>query len=165
MSEEVIDISSKHEGPAGRLSNFTERRFVFRGIPCASIEGVLQAVKFKDVDEQRRVCGLAGWEAKRAGQAGNHEWQSTQILYWQGTAMARGSGLYQQFLEDLYATVSEQCPKFREDLLATGHAKLAHSIGSQKRAETVLTEAEFCDLLTYMREAVRTGNVREVSEP
>lgn len=36
-----LDIHSKKRGIAGRLSNFTKRSFVFDGIACRSIEGVL----------------------------------------------------------------------------------------------------------------------------
>ena len=43
-----MDIGKGSGGVAGRLSNFTPRKFIFDGVECNSIEGVLQSFKFKN---------------------------------------------------------------------------------------------------------------------
>jgi len=63
----TIDIHSGAPGVIGRLSNFTKREFVFDGVSCRSIEGVLQSFKFEDIDKQSKICALYGMRAKRAG--------------------------------------------------------------------------------------------------
>ena len=42
--------------------------------------------------------------------------------------------------------------KFKKALKATGNATLTHSIGKNKRSETVLTTQELCSRLTYLRD-------------
>ena len=55
---EVIDIGSSSKSELGkRLSNWANYPFVFDGITCRCLEGVLQAFKFPDENEQRRSCG------------------------------------------------------------------------------------------------------------
>ena len=49
---EVIDIGLKSKSEFGRkLSNLVDHPFVFDGVECRCIEGVLQAFKFSDVKE------------------------------------------------------------------------------------------------------------------
>lgn len=62
-----MDIGKGSGGVSGRLSNFTPRRFVFDGVNCNSIEGVLQSFKFKNPEMQKEVCKLVGSAAKFKG--------------------------------------------------------------------------------------------------
>ena len=77
-----MDIKSGSGYPQGALSNFAPRRFVFDGVECNSIEGVLQSFKFKDIEIQKYVCTLVGRQAKSKGR--NKKWWQKQELYWQG---------------------------------------------------------------------------------
>lgn len=64
----MIDIKGNSPDPrAAYLSNFEERHFVFRGVPCKSIEGLVQAFKRQDIAEQHELCQLVGKVAKKAG--------------------------------------------------------------------------------------------------
>lgn len=148
--EAPVDISSMATGPAARLSNFTERHFVLDGIVCASIEGVLQSLKFSDAQRQREVCGLIGSRAKKEGRGA--DWRASQLLNWQGEDYPRDSEAYQGLLDRLFQTVYEQDPSFAEDLRATGSQRLVHSIGKSDPTESVLTEREFCERLESLRE-------------
>lgn len=60
----TIDVFSSGAYPANVLSNFYPNAFVFDGVPCASMEGLLQSLKTKDPTLQRKVCGSVGKEAK-----------------------------------------------------------------------------------------------------
>lgn len=62
-----MDIGKGSGGVAGRLSNFTPRKFIFDGVECNSIEGVLQSFKFKNFEMQKEICKLSGLGAKQRG--------------------------------------------------------------------------------------------------
>ncbi len=140
-----LDIHSKKRGIAGRLSNFTRRAFLFDGILCRSIEGVLQSFKFSSPTEQKIVCGLWGVQAKLSGEG--REWKESQTLHWNGSTYARESEEYAALLSRLYDAVYEQDAAFRRDVRRARRYRLVHSIGKSDPRETVLTEQEFLSLL------------------
>ena len=143
-----MDIGSNNSGPAGKLSNFTPRPFVFRGVECNSMEGLLQAFKFKDPEMQKHCCTLVGFKAKKFGSKKN--WQTTQTLWWQGEPIKRDSDEYQEMLDEAYEALYTN-EKAKKTLLATNDANLTHSIGRSKMNETVLTKQEFCSRLMKIR--------------
>jgi hypothetical protein len=148
---DVIDIRYNASGVASELSNFTQRAFLFKGVWCASIEGVLQAIKSPNLAVQEKRCLLYGVQAKRAGK-GSSDWKDSQTLFWKQTAMGRASKEYGTFLTELYDAVFEQCLSFRSALTATGTQHLLHSIGRGKNpSQTVLTEDEFIAQLVRLR--------------
>ncbi|KWA84090.1 hypothetical protein WL29_22250 [Burkholderia ubonensis] len=146
-----MDIRSGCGYPGSALSNFAPHAFVFDGVACASMEGLLQALKFDKAHIQVEVCKLVGKAAKFRGHARNQAWQRVQTLWWQGTAMARNSKEYQDFLDRAFQAMLEQSESFRKALLATGDAVITHSIGKHKESETVLTERELCSRLMKLR--------------
>ena len=137
----VTDIRSRASGAAGRLSNYTERRFTFCGIECHSIEGVLQSFKCPDPDRQRSICLLSGGAAKYAGS--QFDWKAQQLLYWQGQTYERRSAAYQQLVDQLYDAVFEQDESFRRDLASLRGKPFDHRMGLSNPSETVLTRHEF----------------------
>lgn len=149
-----MDIGKGSGGVAGRLSNFTPRRFVFDGVECNSIEGVLQSFKFKNVDMQKEVCKLVGMVAKKKG--ANKNWQQYQKLYWNGKEYKRDGKEYQELLDRLYQTVYDQNENYRRDIQSCKSVTFTHSIGKNKKSETVLTSQEFCSRLTKLRD---TGKI------
>ena len=145
-----MDIGSGNGYPESALSNFTPRNFIFEGVKCSSIEGVLQSFKFKDIPMQEYVCTLTGKCAKFKGK--KKKWWQKQELYWKGVVYKRDSHEYQELLDRLYDTVYKQCANFRSALKATGKANLTHSIGKNKTTNTILTSNEFCSRLTNLRD-------------
>ena len=76
-----MDIKSNCSDPrAARLSNFTERRFVFDDMVCKSLEGFLQSLKIKDMRAQADVCYLSGKDAKIRGKDEN-KWKTSGVLW------------------------------------------------------------------------------------
>ena len=150
FDDSAVNISSRAAGPAGRLSNYTPRSFIFDGVPCASLEGVLQSFKCPDAERQAEICMLAGGWAKKAGSA--YDWKSDQLLYWKGEAYPRRSEAYQRLLDRLYDAVYEQDAAFRDDLHALAGKKLDHRMGQSNPAETVLTRHEFVFRLMQLAE-------------
>ena len=66
-----MDIGSGNGYPCATLSNFASHHFVFDGVECNSMEGLLQSFKFKDFEMQKEVCKLVGKKAKFKGKKRN----------------------------------------------------------------------------------------------
>lgn len=154
-----MDIKSGNPYPAGALSNFARHSFVLDEVDCASLEGWIQSLKFKNPDMQAEICTMAGSAAKRAG--ANKNWTRDQTLYWRGVAIKRDSKEYQTLLDRAYETCFTTNDKAKKALLATGHANLTHSIGRTKMSETVLTKREFCYRLMAIRKRLQTDEMVE----
>jgi hypothetical protein len=147
-----MDIGSKSGYPSSALSNFAPHAFVFDGVECASLEGLLQSFKFDKQHIQVEVCKLVGLAAKLRGKPRNKAWKSKQTLWWKGLPIDRHGDEYQNLLDMIYQAVYDQNDSFRRALAATQNAVLTHSIGHNKESETVLTEREFCSRLTKLRD-------------
>ena len=147
-----MDIGSGSGFPSAALSNFASHPFVFDGVECNSMEGLLQSFKFSNPEMQREVCKLVGKQAKFKGK--KKKWFKTQTLFWQGEEFKRDSEAYQELLDRAFDALSTN-EGFKRALLATGHSTLTHSIGKTKQSETVLTRTEFCSRLTAIRERLQ----------
>lgn len=145
----MIDIHSKSPYPADKLSNFYPHPFVIDGVKCASMEGFLQSLKFKDSGDQVKVCGLSGGEAKDAGL--DQDWKTDQTLYWQGRAYDRASPEYHNLITRAFDKLATE-PDFQKALVETGDNPLDHTIGIDDPAQTVLTRQEFIDQLYRIRQ-------------
>lgn len=143
-----MDIGSKEKYPANALSNFAPHPFVFDGVACNSMEGLLQSFKTNDQPIQEHICTLVGIGAKRRGR--NINWWKAQTLYWKGVAYPRESKGYQELLTRAYDALGKNS-SFRKALLASRDAVLRHSIGTKEKGRTILTEQEFCSQLTRLR--------------
>ena len=110
-----FDIKPNAKGIGGRLSPFAARPFVFDGIPCGSIESVLQSFRFPDPQEQAEVCAMTDDRAAR-NQPSEYEWRDTATLWWRGIPYQRNSTDYQALLDRLFQSVYEQDPVFRRDV-------------------------------------------------
>ena len=149
-----MDIGSGTGWPSAALSNFTPHPFVIDGVACASMEGFLQSLKFKEPAMQVEVCKLVGKAAKFKGK--KKKWWRTQTLYWKGVEYKRDSEEYQELLDRAFDALAENT-SFQKALLATNNATLTHSIGKSKIQETVLTKQEFCSRLTRIRDKLQKG--------
>ena len=144
-----MDIGSGQGWPSAALSNFSPHEFFFRGVKCASMEGLLQALKHKSSEMQLHVCTLVGKAAKFNGK--KKKWWQTQTLFWQGKEIDRHSDEYQLLLNEAFWCLFSQNESARLALLATGNAVLEHSMGKPDASRTVLTVREFCSRLTHIR--------------
>lgn len=149
----TIEVLLTTSYPGSALSNLAAHDFVFDGVACASMEGLLQAFKFLDHSKQVEICALAGLEAKFAGRAGNG-WKAYQTLWWKGEAYDRHGLAYADLLYRAFDALLRN-EDFRAALLATGDQPLTHEIGSSEPSRTVLTPAEFIVRLLYARSVVR----------
>jgi hypothetical protein len=145
-----MDIGSKHGYPASALSNFALHPFVFDGVHCNSMEGLLQSFKFDKPHIQVEVCKLVGFAAKSRGR--HKDWRTRQMLHWKTEFFDRHGDYYQILLNHAYNALFEQSDSFRRALQVTGNAVLTHSIGRTNPSETILTRREFCSRLTALRD-------------
>lgn len=145
-----MDIHSGSGYPASALSNFSPHPFSLDGVQVSSMEGFLQALKFKNPEMQKAVCSLVGIKAKYKGK--HKKWWKDQTLYWQGQEIKRDSEAYQTLLNRAYIALYANSDSFRRALQATGNAVLSHSIGKSDSNRTVLTVSEFCGRLMRLRD-------------
>ncbi len=146
----AIDIWSKSPYPANVLSNLHPNAFELDGIKCASMEGFLQSLKYEDVEVQKEICALSGMEAKERSTSG---WQTSQTVYWQGNSIRRQSQQFQDLIERSYFQLYQQNETFRKALLSTKGKNLYHTRGINNPYKTILTEKEFCTILTKLRDS------------
>lgn len=153
-----MDIKSGCGYPAAALSNFSPHPFVFDDVQVMSMEGLLQSFKFDKVHIQEEVCKLVGKAAKFKGKPRNQTWQRLQTLWWKGIEYERDGRDYQFLLDRAYNAMADQSDSFRRALLATNNAVITHSIGNNKKNETVLTEREFCSRLMKLRKRLQAAS-------
>lgn len=146
----AIDIWSKSPYPANVLSNLHPNAFEIDGVKCASMEGFLQSLKYEDVEVQKEICSLSGIEAKERSTSG---WQTSQTVYWQGNSIRRPSRQFQDLIERSYFQLYQQNETFRKALLSTKGKNLYHTRGINNPCKTILTENEFCTILTKLRDS------------
>jgi len=148
----VLDVHSSNPYPSNVLSNFHANAFVFDGVPCASMEGLLQSLKTKNTALQREVCLLTGKAAKFffARRIQNVRWKLTGRLYWKGKAILRDSDEYRRFLDRAYDALYTN-PDFVRALIDSADSELVHTIGKSRTRSTILTEYEFISRLLRLR--------------
>ena len=149
----VLDIKGTGKEEQKPLSNFQPYGFILDGVKCASMEGLLQSLKTKNVSLQKEICGRSGLEAKNSFEKKwqNKWWKLTGILYWQGKPMRRRSDEYQYFLDRAYDALYTN-PGFVKALIDAKGKTLTHSVGKHSTHQTVLTEYEFLSRIEKYRQ-------------
>lgn len=145
----TLDIRSNGLYPSNVLSNLCSNGFRFEGMVCGSMEGFLQSLKQKDRDKQRQICSMKGGNARKHSVT---SWQTDQIVWWKGQAYDRQSEEYQKLIRRAYQAMFDQSERFRAALMQTRGITLIHSSGEENPYKTILTEQEFCQILTEMRD-------------
>lgn len=149
MYLKIIDISSNKYPQGNTLSNFTPYAFKFRNVECKSMEGLIQALKFKNHEKQKETCLMNGYQAKKAGK--DSDWKTDLCLYWQDEKYLRYSRKYQQLLDEAFNSLASN-EIFTDNLIQTTGYELTHSMGKRNIWSTALTEFEFCSRLMNIRD-------------
>ena len=145
----TLDIRSNGAYPSGVLSSLCSNGFRFEGMICGSMEGFLQSLKQQDRDKQRQICSMKGGNARKHSVT---SWQTDQIVWWKDVAIDRQSEEYQKLLRRAYQAMFDQSERFRAALMQTRGITLTHSSGEENPYKTIITEQEFCQILTEMRD-------------
>lgn len=109
----------------------------------------MQSLKYRDHTEQRRICAMPGKEAKRMT---NSDWQKTQTVWWCSRTVHRQDSEFLYLVRQAYDAMLSQNNTFREALMSTKGKTLFHSNGENDPKKTILTEKEFCSILTEIRD-------------
>lgn len=147
----MIDIVSTGSWPSCELSNFSPHDFVLDGVNIRSMEGFLQALKYKSPSKQKKVCLLSGKEAKKAGKR-KLWWRLTRRVYWNEKKYHLFSDDLQILIDRAYDAMYECSPDFRKALRESGKEELRHTIGKKRIDRTILTEYAFVQRLLKLRE-------------
>lgn len=145
----AVDIWSKADYPANVLSNLYDNRFMIDGVKCASMEAFLQSLKLSDRSAQLKACELTGKEAKRSSTS---EWKQTQTVFWDNVEIKRESHEFTVLIKRAYLNLYSQNKELRMALDSTKGKALYHTGGNTDPKDTILTEREFCDVLTFVRD-------------
>lgn len=145
----TLDIRSNGQYPSGVLSNLCSNGFSFDRVVCGSMEGFLQSLMHKEKDKQLQICSMKGGNARKRSVT---SWQTDQIVWWKGQAIDRQSEDYQMLLRRAYQAMFDQSERFRAALMSTRGVTLIHSSGEKDPYKTILTEQEFCQILTELRD-------------
>ncbi len=148
-----MDIYSKGEYPSCALSNFAEYDFNVDGVPCKSMEGFLQSLKYRSQRKQRDICLLSGKEAKLRGKY-KFIWKITGNTWWRGQKIKRCSNDFKLLIDKAYDSLFKN-EAFRRALIKSGAEELTHSIGSHNPKRTILTEEEFISELERLRKGLK----------
>lgn len=151
MEKRTIDIYSQGEYPSDALSNFYPHAFEMDGVKCASLEGFLQALKYRSPERQAAVCALAGLDAKNAG-AKKRLWKIRKRVWWQGKEYGLFSDDLQILIDRAYRALYDQSEGFRRALEDTEGAALSHTIGRHDMRKTILTEYHFVRRIEWLRQ-------------
>ena len=145
----TLDIRSNGLYPSGVLSNLCSNGFRFDGVVCGSMEGFLQSLKQQEKSKQLQICQMKGGNARKHSVT---SWQTDQIVWWKGQVYDRQSEEYQKLIRKAYQAMFDQSERFRAALMQTRGITLIHSSGEENPFRTILTEEEFCQILTEMRD-------------
>ena len=158
----TLDIRSNGLYPSNVLSNMCSNGFRLDGMVCGSMEGFLQSLKRKELDKQRQICSMKGGNARKMSVT---SWQTDQIVWWKGQAIDRQSEAFQHLIRRAYRAMFDQNERFRTALMQTRGITLVHTGGEPNPYKTILTPAEFCGILTDMRESYdRRDKSKELQE-
>lgn len=149
-----MDISHSSPHPFYKLSNFAVNPFVIDGVEVSSMEGFLQSLKFRDAEKQKEVCALSALQANEMGE-NEVKWKKHQELWWNGRPYRRLRREYLDLLDRAYYLMMDANPSFATALKLTGDEELTHEIGEKSRRSFVITQREFCLLLTRLRHSLK----------
>lgn len=75
-------------------------------------------------------------------------------MWYLNVPINRHSVAYKRLLVKAYIHMFNQNKSFRDALAYTGDKELVHSIGSENVFETILTNQEFCGILSSLRKRI-----------
>ncbi len=135
---EPINIARSVDERYRPISNFQPTPFILDGETYASVEGFWQSLKYPSADERRRVGGLSGVEAKKAGGKG----PKSPSFEYLGDVITTGTYDHWVLMERACMAKFTQDRRAREALLATGNRPLTHLVrGDSKTIPGVIMAA------------------------
>lgn len=144
------DIHTKGRPPEDILSNLCDNDFCFDDAQCGCMESFLRALNYQDIDLQKNICFMKACESEKYVSS---EWQKDQTLWWKGEPIDRHSPEYAALIRGAYKAMFMWCARFRDALMGSVGKRLVYDTGSNDSTKDILTDDEFCEVLTEIREA------------
>lgn len=162
IPEESINIgSSEMQEGLQELSNLSPTEFTFEGVFCASAEGAIQALKYENEDEQKRICTLFGGKAKRAGKKGNKRIETElstngkAFIFWKGGKILFRSPEHFNLIKEILMAKFTQNESAKSALLKTGNSQITHDMGYPESTFTSLPAKVFTNMLHEIRNEIQ----------
>ncbi|MGB9886465.1 MAG: hypothetical protein ACPLRW_05635 [Moorellales bacterium] len=149
MEEGTLNVVfASSDWRARLLSNFAHTPFVLWEERFASVEGFWQGLKFPEGSpEQKRVFGLWGYEAKKAGRRA----PKRDTFTWRGAVYRVGSPEHHRLMRQALEAKFAQSVEARRALLATAGLVLVHEL---PRDSVTIPGRIFVGMLMEIREAL-----------
>lgn len=148
----VTDVCAREQHPEDILSNLCGNDFCFEDVQCGCMESFLQSLKFQEEKLQREICNI---KAEGLDRYSIPDWSNSQPLWWKGRPINRLSPEYIDFISKVYKELYLWCHRFRDALMATEGKRLIYNSGVTDSSKKVLTDEEFCKVLTNLRETMK----------
>jgi predicted NAD-dependent protein-ADP-ribosyltransferase YbiA (DUF1768 family) len=149
---EPLQVSSRSPEPSVRLiSNFAATPFELGGRWYQSVESFWQGLKFDDPAERRRVAGLAGPAAQKAGRTQAY---GATVTY-EGRSVPVGTWQHWELMEQACRAKFAQNEEARAALLATGRRPLVHRM---RRDSRTIPGVIMADIWMSIRDRLREGD-------
>lgn len=149
----MIDIHYTGEGLEKKLSNLYPYRFEIDGVIVESMEGFLQSLKCKNIDNKKTLWGMHGYKCWKYGQSFN-QWKDDQLVYWNGQKIDRQSDEYTKLIERAFDCLFQN-QDFKENLRLSLKDEVDHSKGKTDKKDSLLTKKEYIDNLNRLRDKLR----------
>ncbi len=130
--------------PLRLISNLAETSFELDGRGYASVEGFWQGLKFPSAADRRRIAGLHGGAAKRAGE----EAIPAEHFKYEGQKIVPGTHAHWKLMERACWAKFTQDEAAREALLATLPRPLTHVM---RKDSTTIPGAIMAEIWTKIR--------------
>lgn len=163
-TDKEIIIKEKDINPEGRhpediLSRLCNNDFCYDGIQCGCMEAFLQSLRYQNPEIQRQVCVMSASElGYRLEEYPTIDWRENQTLWWKGKPIKRDSRKYRRLIYEAHADMFRWSYRFRSVLMQTAEKKLTFDSGNHNPWECLLTDKEFCKILTRLRSNRRYTN-------
>lgn len=155
ICEKWVNVGYKLHGPFSKaLSNLFPYTFTFKNKKVNSIESIFQGIKIKDKRTQNLALKYYGMDSNSLKIAGDFDWKGEQTIYWQGKPIKRDSREYDDFIDEMYISALQN-PLYRNVLKNLSVPYIMHSLGTEKKEDTVFTRYEFEFTLNCLREFVK----------
>ncbi|MDQ7814475.1 MAG: hypothetical protein RDU25_01555 [Patescibacteria group bacterium] len=149
---DTINVDSRSADIREReLSNLMKRPFVLDGVRLASVEGLIQGIKYPEGHPVReKAFASAGVTAKRLGYELTRGGAGTWV-WWQGEKIPYGSAHHHRVIARAIEASFRQNPWANVLLRSTRGLKLTHNVGEPSEDSSLPADI-FCGILEDLRD-------------
>jgi predicted NAD-dependent protein-ADP-ribosyltransferase YbiA (DUF1768 family) len=153
------------------LSNFARTPFVMGRTSFASVEAFIQYIKYPTgAPGKEEIPERSGKHAKRSGRLANTTIRNVSdrqngsfenlFVYWEGDRMPYLTPPHLSLIQSAIELKFSNNQAAREQLISTGRKTLLHDLGYPEPYYTSLPTAEFCRILSDLRNGYTASELR-----